>query len=154
MKKLSVGLLATSVLFVLQGCESISSWWGTSVKCERAVKYSGYKVEVTGFELPIEITGGSAEFKIGRASFEPQKIQEAKNLIGTIDLLQFSDCQTMLLIKDDTLRFNISERRRESMVALASVLSELDKSTTEEQHDKALENAKNIVGELQAKKIK
>jgi hypothetical protein len=75
---LSGGVLLAGATFL--SCSSFSA--GPPIKCERAVIYSGYAVEVVGFDFPLEIVGGQKTFHIGKVGFKPEQVQEAKTLVG------------------------------------------------------------------------
>lgn len=119
-----------------------------TVKCSRAVEYQGYEVTLTGLDLPLEMFGGQNKFHIGRLEFKPEKVREASDLIGVMDLMQFSDCQTMLLLTDQASILSLAQHRNSTITALAETMKSLDKSSSEEEHDKARAEAKKKRDEL------
>lgn len=121
----------------------------TTVKCEHAVQYSGYSVEVTGIEVPIV---GTKVIKLGKLGIKENLVQEAKALTQALDLLQFADCQSSILVRSDEARVRIADRRHKTFEVLGKLLADIDKSETNDTYKQALEEAKERKGNIEKTK--
>src|ERR1700756_5133412 len=86
----------------LQGVDVGGFHFGyTRSRCDRAVKYNGNHISLSGFELPF-ISHGVA--KIGRLEVTPVTLQTASERIQALDLEQSALCQSALMITQDSTR--------------------------------------------------
>ncbi|WP_417526946.1 hypothetical protein [Marinomonas shanghaiensis] len=147
MKNYILGLLS---LFFLQGCADMitTTTFGTTpisfvgVSCERAINYESNSIDISGIEVPMSVVGTSNLIKVGELNVGQEKIREASDLIKSIDMLQYSTCQDMLLISSESSRMILSERKNKLILLLTQTVNNLDSAATESEYDKTTEKAK------------
>ncbi len=131
---------------ILSGCDIFGGGGGgasggaaasaTAVRCQPLIKYSGYQVEVSTINIPV----GGKTINIGKVFVAPEKIQEAQAATQALDVLQFNQCQTMLLLSANE-RLAYATRREQTIGALSQALQALNNATNAAEYNKAVSDA-------------
>lgn len=143
-----LALLVT--LCLIQGCADMitTTTVGSTpisyvgVSCERAIDYESNSIDISGIEVPVSVSGAANTIKVGDLDIGQEKIREASDLIKSIDLLQYSTCQDMLLVSSEANRMILSDRKTKLILLLTQVVNDLDTAESEEEFDSKTELAK------------
>ncbi|HGO6128088.1 hypothetical protein WI44_00395 [Burkholderia cepacia] len=139
-------VLLVGTVSVLSGCDIFGGVRGdaggatvgsaTAVRCQPLIKYSGYQVEVSGVNIPV----GGKTINIGKVFVAPEKIREAQAATQALDVLQFNQCQTMLLLPANE-RLAYATRREQTIGALSQALQALNNASNAAEYNKAVSDA-------------
>lgn len=143
-------------LILLQGCADMMTtttvgstpFSYVGVNCERAIKYSSNKIEISGIEVPMSVSGSANTIKVGELNLSQDNIREASDLIKSIDLLQYSTCQDMLLISSEENRMLLSQRKNNLVLLLTQTANKLKEAQSESEYEAVTDDAKNELKEL------
>lgn len=105
------------------------------ITCERAIKYHSNRIDIEGISFPITVIGKSKMIQIGKISVRKESIENASDLIKSLDLLQFTTCQDMLQMKNEENKMKLSARKARLTLQLSRLLSGLNSSTSQSEYD-------------------
>jgi hypothetical protein len=113
--------------------------------CQTVVKYSGYKVEISGLEIQ------GLKFKLGSAVWGDVLLQQAQDVTQALDVIQFGDCQSArLLPASDPQRSQLIAASVEVRKALVAHLTSFEQAKTPTEAGAALTAAKQDANKLAA----
>jgi len=147
--KFSNPLVVIALLLIVHGCAISSKSTGANISCKTQLEYSGYRVTIKGLEIPVK---GMNNIHLGKLEMAPEKIQEAKDLTQALDLIQFSDCQTMLMLKSDEAILTVRKHRDATIKALGDILVSLSAAENISQHEQIVNEGKKQLQILESTK--
>ena len=126
------------VLIFVSGCFAdagsvvqLSDGGITRVACNSTINYDGKKVEISGVEAPISVSGNERTIKLGEFESSPVLIRKASDLIKALDFAYTSACRDVLTLQSDDAKLVAIEKRDRLIQLLTQTITSLDNATSE-----------------------
>lgn len=151
MNRVILWVFAVTLFTMFYGCNSpngggTATTSSTTVTCKPLIQYSGYQVDVEAVNIPI----GGKTINLGKAFVGPQQIQQAQAATQALDVLQYNQCQTMLMLPEEQRMAYVSQREQ-TIQALSQALQALDSATSAIEYNNAVSTAQKQQATLSAK---